>query len=206
MSREKLMVKTSDIHSLTDFQRNARVHIDRLRETGRPEVLTVNGRAELVVPDAAAYQELVDRVDRAAGDRRDRAWSGLDAARRGATGEGRAQGASSAARRRDTGGVVYPVRTEPSALEDVARHYRYLQENDPSSGYADEWFELIQEAILSLGEFPLRFGLAPENDAFEEEIRHRIVGSYRVLFTIHEGRVHVLHVRHARQDVLRPEH
>ena len=64
---------------------------------------------------------------------------------------------------------MYPVRTEPSALGDVARHYRYLQENDPSSGYADEWFEAIQEAILSLGELPLRFGLAPENDAFEEE-------------------------------------
>ncbi|HEX7242158.1 MAG TPA: hypothetical protein VF263_17870 [Longimicrobiaceae bacterium] len=75
------MIKTSDIHSLTDFQRNARVHIDRLRETGRPEVLTVNGRAELVVQDAAAYQELVDRVDRAeaiAGIQR-----GLDSMRRG---------------------------------------------------------------------------------------------------------------------------
>ena len=59
------MLKTSDIHSLTDFQRNTRVHIDRLRETGRPEVLTVNGRAELVVQDAAAYQDLLDRMDRA---------------------------------------------------------------------------------------------------------------------------------------------
>ncbi|MEW5928672.1 MAG: hypothetical protein AB1941_14485 [Gemmatimonadota bacterium] len=35
-------------------------------------------------------------------------------------------------------------------------------------------------------------------------MRHRIVGSYRVLFTIHEDHVHVLHVRHGRQDVLRP--
>ena len=81
MSKEKPMIKTSDIHSLTDFQRNARVHIDRLRETRRPEVLTVNGRAELVVQDAAAYQELVDRVDRAeaiAGIQR-----GLDSMRRG---------------------------------------------------------------------------------------------------------------------------
>jgi prevent-host-death family protein len=59
------MIKTQDIRSLTDFQRNAREHIDRLRETRRPMVLTVNGRAEVVVQDAEAYQELLDRLDRA---------------------------------------------------------------------------------------------------------------------------------------------
>lgn len=59
------MFKTSDVRSLTDFQRGAREHIQRLRETRRPEVLTVNGRAELVVQDADAYQELLDRLDRA---------------------------------------------------------------------------------------------------------------------------------------------
>ena len=59
------MIRTSEIHSLTDFQRSAREHIRRLRQTGRPEVLTVNGKAEVVVQDAAAYQELIDRLDRA---------------------------------------------------------------------------------------------------------------------------------------------
>ena len=59
------MIKTSDIHSLSDFQRSAREHIRRLRETGRPAVLTVNGRAEVVVQEASAYQELLDRLDRA---------------------------------------------------------------------------------------------------------------------------------------------
>lgn len=59
------MFKPSEIHSLTDFQRNAREHIRRLRQSGRPAVLTVNGRAELVVQDAQAYQDLLDRLDRA---------------------------------------------------------------------------------------------------------------------------------------------
>lgn len=59
------MFKTHDIHSLTDFQRHTRQHLDRLKETRRPEVLTINGRAELVVQDAEAYQELLDRLDRA---------------------------------------------------------------------------------------------------------------------------------------------
>lgn len=58
--------------------------------------------------------------------------------------------------------------------------------------------------MLGLGDFPLSFALAPENVEFEDEIRHRVVGSYRILFTVATGRVHVLHVRHGRQDVLRP--
>jgi PHD/YefM family antitoxin component YafN of YafNO toxin-antitoxin module len=58
------MIHVEDIHSLTDFQRHAKEHIERLKETGRPEVLTVNGKAEVVVQDAAAYQKLLDLVDR----------------------------------------------------------------------------------------------------------------------------------------------
>lgn len=59
------MIRLDDIHSLTEFQRNTREHIDRLKKTGRPEVLTINGQAELVVQDARSYQELLDRVERA---------------------------------------------------------------------------------------------------------------------------------------------
>lgn len=56
------MIKIQDILSLTEFHRHSREHIGRLRATGRPEVLTVNGRAEIVVQDAAAYQALLDRL------------------------------------------------------------------------------------------------------------------------------------------------
>lgn len=59
------MIRVEDICSLTDFQRGAREHIRRLKESGRPVVLTVNGKAELVVQDAARFQELLDRLDRA---------------------------------------------------------------------------------------------------------------------------------------------
>ena len=59
------MIDLKEIHALTDFQRHTKAHIKRLKETGRPQVLTVNGRAELVVQDAAAYQKLLEAVDRA---------------------------------------------------------------------------------------------------------------------------------------------
>ena len=63
------MFKVADIFSLSDFQRRTREHIRRLRETGRPEVLTVNGRAELVVYDAVTYQEIADDLERRTGHR-----------------------------------------------------------------------------------------------------------------------------------------
>lgn len=53
------MVNLADIHALSDFQRNTKAHIKRLKKTGMPEVLTVNGHAEIVVQDAAAYQKLL---------------------------------------------------------------------------------------------------------------------------------------------------
>jgi len=53
------MVDITQVSSLTDFQRNAKEHIDRLKQTGNPEVLTVNGQAEVVVQSAEAYQELL---------------------------------------------------------------------------------------------------------------------------------------------------
>ena len=37
----------------------------RLKKTGKPQVLTVHGRAEIVVQDADAYQKLLEAVDRA---------------------------------------------------------------------------------------------------------------------------------------------
>jgi len=34
-----------------------------MRGSSRPLILTINGKAELVVQDAASYQKLLDRVD-----------------------------------------------------------------------------------------------------------------------------------------------
>ncbi len=55
---------TRDIHSLTDSKRNTSDYVKQLKDTKSPVVLTVNGKAELVVQDAASYQSLLDIVDR----------------------------------------------------------------------------------------------------------------------------------------------
>ena len=40
------MIDLKEIHPLTDFQRNTKAHLKHLKKTGKPHVLTVNGRAE----------------------------------------------------------------------------------------------------------------------------------------------------------------
>ena len=50
---------TDDIHSITDLKRNTNVILGQVHKTGRPVVLTVNGKAEAVLLDAQEYQKMV---------------------------------------------------------------------------------------------------------------------------------------------------
>ncbi len=54
-----------DTNPLSDFQRDAAGFLRQLKETGRPVVLTVDGKPEVVVQDAASYQKLLDLAERA---------------------------------------------------------------------------------------------------------------------------------------------
>jgi hypothetical protein len=56
------MISVRDIRSLTDFQRHTKAHLRRLKASGRPTVLTVNGKAELIVQDAGAFEEMLDAI------------------------------------------------------------------------------------------------------------------------------------------------
>jgi PHD/YefM family antitoxin component YafN of YafNO toxin-antitoxin module len=58
------MLKTTGIDSLTNFQKNAKLFTIRLEESKEPLVLTVNGKAKLVVQDADAYQAMLDELER----------------------------------------------------------------------------------------------------------------------------------------------
>ena len=57
------MVNLRNIHSLSDLQRNTKQYISQLSESHEPVVLTVNGKAALIVQDAESYQELLDELE-----------------------------------------------------------------------------------------------------------------------------------------------
>ena len=90
------------------------------------------------------------------------------------------------------------VVVEIPAQQDIAEAHRWLAERAPEA--ADRWFNGIYDTIGSLETFPERCPLAPESKFFNREIRQLFHGrrqnKYRILFTVGEREVHVLHVRH----------
>lgn len=61
---------SEDIQSLTAFKRNTNGMMKKLRKTKRPLVLTVKGKAEMVVLDPASYQFVAEQLDTFAAIRR----------------------------------------------------------------------------------------------------------------------------------------
>jgi plasmid stabilization system protein ParE len=88
----------------------------------------------------------------------------------------------------------YRVLIQPPAGMDLDEAYRWIACESP--GRATSWFNGVLRAIQSLSRFPRRCPVTPENDAFSEDIRQLICGSYRVLFVVDGDQVRVLHLRH----------
>lgn len=83
------MIKTTAIKPLTDFLRNSKSHIQALKESREPQLLTVNGEAAVVIQDAASYEEMAGFAEQARQDARLQA--ALDHFRSGGKGLGAAE-------------------------------------------------------------------------------------------------------------------
>ena len=57
------MIDLNEIHSLTAFKRNTSHYVKRLKKSRSPLVLTVNGKAELVVLNAKSYQDILEKIE-----------------------------------------------------------------------------------------------------------------------------------------------
>jgi len=54
---------TKDILPLTEFKRDTANFMAQLKDSGRPSILTVNGKPAVVVMDADAWQEAQDQLE-----------------------------------------------------------------------------------------------------------------------------------------------
>jgi len=54
---------SEDIRSVTDLKRNTREILEQIHKTGRPVVLTVNGRADAVLMDAKSYEKQLRAIN-----------------------------------------------------------------------------------------------------------------------------------------------
>ena|SRR3990172_3914933 len=103
--------------------------------------------------------------------------------------------------------MKHRVVIQPSAKAELRDAYRWYYNQSPTA--ADRWLDKLLKAIDTLKTHPERCALAPENDAFDETIRQLLYGkkrgTYRILFTVKEGVVDVLHIRHAARQHLGPD-
>ena len=99
--------------------------------------------------------------------------------------------------------MSYTVIIEERAKADIRAAALWMAQFSPEK--ATLWHFEIEEAILSLEEMPKRCPRARESQYFKREIRHLIFGKYRILFTIEDETVRILHVRHSAQDYWHPD-
>ena len=59
------MIHPPETTPLSDFTRDGDAAIQRLKASGQPEVLTVDGEPAVIVQDVESYQKLLDELDRA---------------------------------------------------------------------------------------------------------------------------------------------
>jgi plasmid stabilization system protein ParE len=103
--------------------------------------------------------------------------------------------------------MKYQVDVTDQADAEVEEAYLWILERSPEGAAC--WWNGLETAILSLEEMPTRCPLAPETKEFAEKIRELLYGKrehrYRILFTIREQTVVVLHIRHGAREYLKGE-
>jgi plasmid stabilization system protein ParE len=95
----------------------------------------------------------------------------------------------------------HKVVTTDLAAAEIEEVYCFIRDRD-GPGRAANWRRNMYAKVEFLEVFPERCGLAPESDGCRVELRNTFYGQYRIIFTVREEEVVVLHIRHgSRQDL-----
>ncbi|MFN0169732.1 MAG: type II toxin-antitoxin system RelE/ParE family toxin [Bryobacteraceae bacterium] len=103
--------------------------------------------------------------------------------------------------------MAFQVDVTDPALADAEDYVRRIRDVNKEPDAAERWFRGLVAAIYSLEEFPSRCPIIPEAGAFNEEIRHLIYFSHRIIFGIDDNvkRVVVYRIFHGARKGLRPK-
>jgi plasmid stabilization system protein ParE len=85
-----------------------------------------------------------------------------------------------------------------AARDDLDALLAFVHAHSPVA--AEHVRERLLEALASLSEFPARFPVAEESDAWGREVRSMIVYRYRVLYQVLSTEVRVLRIVHGRMQ------
>ena len=93
----------------------------------------------------------------------------------------------------------YKIDIAPEAAKEIEDIYLYIAKD--SQNNATSWyFPLQPRHPIHHRDFPARCPMAFEDRYYEYEIRHLIIGNYRVLYRIQDRTVQILHVKHGAQQ------
>jgi plasmid stabilization system protein ParE len=97
--------------------------------------------------------------------------------------------------------MTFRVIIQPRAERDIEAAAGWIVDQSGSATVALRWLRGIRASIAKLKVSPLRCPIAPDSDAYGEEVRMLLHGGrrgqYRVLFAVRGKAVHVLTVRHS---------
>lgn len=91
----------------------------------------------------------------------------------------------------------YDVEIMPAALADAEAYVQFLEDEHGAPEYAEQWWDGLIAAFLSLEKMPRRCPFIPERRHFEGEIRHLIYQSHRIIFQVSETKVTILRIYHS---------
>ena len=98
--------------------------------------------------------------------------------------------------------MTYRVIVTEKAKGDLRHYYSVAAEHAPDT--AARWLDRFEASLQTLSTNPERCATAPENDLVGQTIRQLFVGKrtgrFRVLFTIVDDDVFVLHIRRGTMD------
>ena len=101
--------------------------------------------------------------------------------------------------------MIYQVRLQPAAVEDLEVAYQYAAQNAPAP--AARWLERFQTSLQTLEQNPERCPLAPENFKSSRILRQYLFGKrphvFRAIYTIEGDTVWVLRIRRAQRRASR---
>jgi toxin ParE1/3/4 len=103
--------------------------------------------------------------------------------------------------------MAFRIDLTEAAQRDANNILDWLMERH-AGGTGYRWFLGMRDAIYSLRTMPTRCAVAPESTEFPFEVRQLLYGRkphvYRVLFTIENETVIILHIRRPGQPPVRP--
>lgn len=103
--------------------------------------------------------------------------------------------------------MIYQVRLQPAAVEDLDVAYQYVAQN--AAAPAARWPERFQTALQTLEHNPERCPLAPENFKSSHILRQYLFGKrphvFRAIYTIEGDTVWGLRIRRAQRRTLSAE-